>query len=269
MNKKTLDKVKEELLQNIKCQNCWSDYENKNVTIKSLWWSKNFISANCDKCWVYAEFQAEIMEQEDAEKIYKKEINDWDLKVAENWKNVDYKKSEFSKEFEEIKEKKEKIENVWNSVIKEEEINVLTNSMSNFSSFKNLFSLCLVFSVFFTWCADTAEENRQNILDSINSAKTQFEETKDQAEEAYEIWKENFETVKKIVEEAPEKIEKAKADIEKITSDAIKLKEDLEKKVEDTKKAVDETKKAVDAVSDAMDSISAIWWVETWIWENN
>ena len=36
MNKQILNKVKEELLKNIKCQNCGSIYDTKNVKIKSL-----------------------------------------------------------------------------------------------------------------------------------------------------------------------------------------------------------------------------------------
>ena len=256
MNQKMINSVKQELLQNIKCQYCWSFYENKNINIKSLWWNKGFITAKCEKCWVFSEFQADIKKQENKEikgEKYENKIKDWNLKILEKWNNI-------------IKNKKNK--DISFSVIKEEEVWNLMSLMSEFSSFKNFFSIVLVCSFIFTWCADTAEENRQNILNSINSAKIQIETTKNQAKEFYKDWKEKFDQAKELIETAPEKIEKAKADIEKITNNAVKLKEDLEKKVKDTKTAIDETKKAVDAVSDAMDSINAIWWNISWTWEN-
>lgn len=241
MNKQILNKVKEELLKNIKCQNCNSLYDSKNVKIKSLWWEKSFVSAYCEKCEMETQFEAWIMEEEEIKKIQKNKI------LEEKKVNLNKNFLNSGKNFSE-------------SLIQEKEISEISKKMENFSSFKNLFSLVLIFSVFFTWCNSNLEETRQNILDWIETVKTT-------SSWALNDWKEIFNATKEILETAPEKISETKEDIEKITEDAIKLKEDLEQKVEETKKAVDETKKAVDAVSNAIDAVNSIWW--TWTWENN
>lgn len=236
------NQIKDELLKSVKCKECNSFYENKNISIKKIWWNKSFVTAYCDKCDLESHFEANISEEKNGI-----EKNKW--KIISNKKNNQIKFI-FNK-------------NIWNSIIQENEIKDLENKMQNFSSFKNLFSLILVFSVFFTWCNSDIEETRQNILNWI-------ENIKDTTSWAYNNWKEIFENTKDIIETTPEKIEKAKADIEQIVEDANKLKLDLEEKVEDTKNAIDETKKAVDAISDAMDAINSIWW--TWdseSWENN
>lgn len=258
--KKMQEAVKDELLQNLKCEICWWAYDKNNISIKSLWWYKSLIKATCKKCDTVAEFQAEIKDQGGMEKEYADEISEWKMKTLDNWKAVDYEESEFAKEFDDIKKR----QNVQKSVIQSSEINSVWDFMKKSQSFSWLFSMMLVFSVFFTWCANTAEENRQAILEKIDATKMQIEEAKKQAESAYKMWKEWFETVKQIAEDAPAKIKEAKENVEKMQADAIKLKTDLEKKVEDTKNAIDETKKAVDAVSSAMDAINSIWWTETW-----
>lgn len=241
MNKQILNKVKEELLKNIKCQNCNSTYDSKNVKIKSLWWNKSFVTAYCEKCDLETQFEAWIMEESDVKKIQENKILE---KEKIDW-NKNFSNSE---------------ENLSESLIQEKEISEISKKMENFSSFKNLFSLVLVFSVFFTWCNSNLEETRQNILNWIETVKTT-------SSWFYNNWKEFYKNAQDVIKTAPEKISETKKNIEKMTEDAKKLKEDLQKKVEDTKKAVDQTKKAVDAASEALDAINSIWW--TWIWENN
>jgi len=276
MNNQYIQEAKQQITKNLKCESCWWWFSQENIWIKSIWWNQSIIEAKCKNCWTVMQLQAEIMEQEDMEKVMKNEISDWKMKVLEDWKAVNYKNSNYSKEFEEIK----KQEDIQKSVITSTEIWSLSKKLSNFSSFKNLFSLVLFFWFFmpiiFSWCADTAEENRQNILNWIESAKNNFNNAKDQAENIYINWKEVFDQAQEIIKQAPAKIEETKANIEKMKNDAIKLKADLDKKVADTKNAIDQTKKAVDAVSGAMNSISAIswnlevstWWIITWTGEN-
>ena len=228
MDNRHLHAILQEIWANISCKQCNAKLDVNNAKLLKQGGNSASFEVKCENCWGMMQISAEMTSG-----------------PPKKW--VPIKK-------ESIKQNKQHFlkGKIVETLIKDEEVWMVSKLLTQSASFKDLFWVFLVFIlVLFSGC------EKETDMDKFKEdTVTNIREAKDFWSKLFEDWKEAYNWVSEVLKWAPAKIDAIKQDTEKLIEDVKEIKEGAEEKIEQTRDIINKINEATKSTKEALDAIS-------------